>query len=165
MPSDCTVTVSTVICHMASSHSVSGWSYLVRAWMNCWMLPSFFLIEFSTLYSSIFGKLFLEHFIYAKKNEKLTTIQQFNPVYYYDSRFHFNPVEIEKENESFQRIQHRRQATLGKDIVITNDRIPKAGLFTIDKGQFEKWNETYSSEKIISELFRSIFITTGYPKE
>ncbi len=50
---------------------------------------------------------------------------------------------------------------MGRDIVVTNDRIPKTGLYTIDKRQLEKWNVEYTAESIIDELFYSRFVTMG----
>ena len=44
---------------------------------------------------------------------------------------------------------------------MTDDRIPKTGLNTIDKRQMELWGLEYTAESVIDELFFSRFIAMG----
>lgn len=44
---------------------------------------------------------------------------------------------------------------------MTDDRIPKTGLYTIDKRQLELWKQDYTRETIINELFYSNFTALG----
>ena len=50
---------------------------------------------------------------------------------------------------------------VGTDTVVTDDRIPKTGLYTIDKRQMEKWGVPYTTESIMDELFYSKFSALG----
>lgn len=50
---------------------------------------------------------------------------------------------------------------MGIDTVVTDDRIPKTGLYTIDKRSMEKWGVEYTEESIIEELFYSRFSSLG----
>lgn len=50
---------------------------------------------------------------------------------------------------------------MGNDTVVTDDRIPKIGLYTIDKRQMESWGVEYTAETIIDELFLSRYVGLG----
>ncbi len=49
----------------------------------------------------------------------------------------------------------------GVTTIITDDRIPKTGLYTIDKRNLELWGQDYTAESIIDELFFSRYTTLG----
>ncbi len=113
------------------------------------------------VYTCIMGELFPNGIAYAKKYESLTLLRQFNPVFYYDEwLLELNPSLEEKNKKIFESVEEH-QEIVGKDIVVTNDRIPKTGLYTIDKRQIELWGREYNKETIIDELFYSRFIGLG----
>ena len=49
----------------------------------------------------------------------------------------------------------------GTTTIVTDDRIPKTGLYTIDKRHLELWGKEYNAESIIDELFFSRYTTLG----
>lgn len=55
----------------------------------------------------------------------------------------------------------RHREIVGVDTVVTDDRIPKTGLYTIDKHNIEKWGIEYTEKSIINELFFSSFMRLG----
>ena len=124
------------------------------------LLPSVFLWLYSKWYTEIIGDLFPEQFIYAKKYEALTVLTQFQPEYYYEDYL------IEKYPELASKLSDN--VNIVEDgvnkVIVTNDRIPKTGLYTIDRRIVSKLYGGYSKETIIGELFYSRFIQTMIQK-
>lgn len=113
------------------------------------------------VYSLIMGSIFPEKMIYAKKYKSLTVLKQFQPVVYYDDIIlEAHPDWKDKSRRMLDALRDYRKI-MGTDIVVTDDRIPKTGLYTIDKQQMEKWGVRYTAESIIDELFYSRFATLG----
>lgn len=116
---------------------------------------------YEELYTLIMGELFPDKLAYAKKYESLTVLKQFNPILYYDESVLELAPKLEEKNEEMLGKIEEYQKNMGIDIVVTNDRIPKTGLYTIDKRQMELWGLDYNRENIIDELFFSSFIGLG----
>lgn len=107
------------------------------------------------------GDLFPHKIAYAKKYESLTVQQQFQPILFYeDYVLEINP-NLEEDNKKMLEALKEHRDIFGIKTVITDDRIPKTGLYTIDKRQIELWGEEYTAETIIDELFYSCFTTVG----
>lgn len=120
-----------------------------------------FLNLYRDVYNHIMGDLFPNKIVYAKKYESLTVRRQFNPVVLYDDAvLEVRPDWREKSKKMLEALQKHRKV-MGTDIIVTDDRIPKTGLYTIDKRQLEKWGVEYTAESIVEELFYSRFVTAG----
>ena len=120
-----------------------------------------FLNLYQDVYTLIMGELFPDKIVYAKKYESLTVLRQFQPVVFYDKNIlEANPDWRGKNQKMLAQIRECRKI-VGTDIVVTDDRIPKTGLYTIDKRQMEKWGVPYTAEAIIDELFYSKFTALG----
>ena len=65
----------------------------------------------------------------------------------------------QEENEKMLSALHEYRKVLGITTIVTDDRIPKTGLSTIDKKQFELWGREYTADSIIDALFFSRFVT------
>ncbi len=116
---------------------------------------------YEEVYTYIMGELFPAKIAYAKKYESLTVLKQFNPLLYYDEWTLELKPNLEEKNERMLDKIEKYQEAMGTDIVVTDDRIPKTGLYTIDKRQLELWGMDYNSETIIDELFFSKFVGLG----
>lgn len=119
------------------------------------------LLAFKDVYTGIMGDLFPQKMVYAKKYESLTVYQQFQPTFFYDESFLKLAPNRQEDNKRIFAAKRTRQAKVGIDTVVTDDRIPKTGLYTIDKREMEKWGVDYTAESIIDELFYSNFATMG----
>ena len=109
------------------------------------------------------GDLFPYKVAYAKKYESLTVIQQFHPLPLFDeTSIRINPA-LRGENEKMMTKLQDYQKALGVTTVITDNRIPKTGLYTIDKRQLERWGKEYTAEAFIDELFLTQFVVMGFP--
>ena len=116
---------------------------------------------YQDVYALIMSELFPEKMIYAKKYESLTVLRQFQPVVYYDKNvLDAHPDWQEKNKKMLTNLRDCRKI-LGIDTVVTDDRIPKTGLYTIDKRQMEKWGVPYTTDSIMNELFYSRFVSLG----
>lgn len=116
---------------------------------------------FRDTYNQIMGELFPYKVAYAKKYESLTVLRQFEPVMYYTADIlALHPELREKNDKMIQRLRIQRE-NLGVDKVVTDDRIPKTGLYTIDKRNMENWGIDYTAEAFIDMLFYSSFATLG----
>ncbi len=125
------------------------------------MLPVTILRSYKEIYTKIMGDLFPHKVAYAKKYESLTVRQQFQPVMFYDEfALELNPDWKEDNNKMLEALENHRKI-FGVTTVMTDDRIPKTGLYTIDKRQLELWGQEYTAESFIDELFFSRFITLG----
>lgn len=122
--------------------------------------------EFRMVYTMIMGSLFPNLFVYAKKYEAITVLKQFQPsydAYRGQSGIKHSPELDSLNKEILSRIDSRR-AVLGVDNVVTNNRIPKTGLYTIDRSTMQNNGiEEYSSDSLIEELFYSSFYKLGSP--
>ena len=123
-----------------------------------------FLHIFKKIYKHIFRDVLEEDFIYAKKYEKIKTLKQFYPTYHYEIEWDYFPELAEKE-QKFQDIIRSHQASLGVDTVITDNRIPKVGLYTIDKNTMEKEGIKYNLDNLLDNLFACSFVWLGYVEE
>lgn len=122
---------------------------------------SLIMNHFKEVYMLIMGELFPDQMIYAKKYEALTVLKQFQPTFFYDSDILEVRPEWQEENDKIFATREKYREEVGIDTVVTNDRIPKVGLYTIDKRQMEKWGVEYTTKTIIDELFFSRFMGMG----
>lgn len=127
------------------------------------MFLSFYFVDvFSNTFLYIFKDLLVEGFVYAKKYEKLTVRKQFFPSYYYTEEFMEVNEKARTKNERIKEVIEKHIEKTGKDQVITDDRIPKTGLFTVDRKKMERDNLEYNVDNIVFELFHSRFLYIGY---
>ena len=125
------------------------------------MLPATILRSYKDIYTKIMGDLFPHKIAYAKKYESLTVIKQFQPVLFYDEFvLELNPEWKDDNIKMLEALENYRKI-FGVTTVMTDDRIPKTGLYTIDKRQLELWGQEYTAKSFIDELFFSKFITLG----
>ena len=125
------------------------------------MLPATILRSYKDIYAKIMGDLFPHKIAYAKKYESLTVRHQFQPVLFYDEFvLELHPDWKDDNNRMLEDLENHRKI-FGVTTVVTDDRIPKTGLYTIDKRQLELWGQEYTAESFIDELFFSKFITLG----
>ena len=132
------------------------------------VLPATILQSYKEIYTKVMGDLFPHKMAYAKKYESLTVRQQFEPVLFYEDYVLEIHPDWQEDNEKMLAALEKQRKIFGTKTVITDDRIPKTGLYTIDKRQIELWGEAYTAESIIDELFFSRFATVGVvpvPKE
>ena len=121
------------------------------------------LQSYKAVYTYIMGELYPDKIAYAKKYESLAVRKQFYPVMFYDSHVLENHPDWEENNKKLLTSIRNHQAIMGVDIVVTDDRIPKTGLHTIDKRRLEILGMDYNAETIINELFFSRFVSLGVP--
>ena len=128
--------------------------------------PFHFVNSFRVFYERIFGALYPDSFVFAKKYEALTVLQQFQPYFLYEQNMvQDNPLVL-KQNEILKQHLRDSRAVLGVDTIITDDRIPKSGLYTVDKQHMQKVGiKEYTSESILLELFHSQFVGIRLPYE
>lgn len=125
------------------------------------MIPVTILRLFKKLYAKIMGDLFPNKVAYAKKYELLTVKKQFEPILFYDEDvLELHPDWKEDNERYFKALQQQRQ-TFGIKTVITDNRIPKTGLYTIDRSLMELSGIKYTKKNIINELFFSRFVVLG----
>ena len=126
------------------------------------MTTAFVLLNsYQELYTNVMGSLFPNKVAYVKKFESLTVLRQFEPVVYYSDEVLEKSPGLREENEKLLASIHKHREKMGIDKVVTNDRIPKTGLYTIDKRNMNLWGVEYTSESYINELFYSGFIKLG----
>lgn len=118
-------------------------------------LPMALLISFKEIYYKVMGSLFPYKVAYAKKYESLTVKKQFHPVKYYEDFLLEADPKLQNANEVILKSIHDHQNVFGVTTIVTDDRIPKTGLYTIDKRNLELWGQVYTAESIIDELFFS----------
>lgn len=124
-----------------------------------------YLRAFEDTYKFIFGKLLEANFVYAKKYEKITVVKQFYPLYYYNDEYINGEAKLQEINRQYKEIIEENISKTGRDIVITDDRIPKTGLVNIDQKILEKNGLDFTEEDILFILFNSRFSYLGYVKE
>lgn len=125
------------------------------------ILPVTTLLSYKEIYTKVMGDLFPYKMVYAKKYESLTVRQQFQPVLFYEDYVLEIHPEWQEDNKKMLEAIEKQRKILGIKTVITDDRIPKTGLYTIDKRQIELGGEAYTAEAIIDKLFYSRFATVG----
>ena len=125
------------------------------------MLPVTMLRMYKDVYTKVMGGLFTDKIAYAKKYESLTVQQQFQPILFYENYVLEISPDLEEDNKKMLAALKEHRDVYGIKTVITDDRIPKTGLYTIDKRQIELWGEEYTAETIIDELFYSRFTAVG----
>lgn len=125
------------------------------------MFPTTILRIYKEIYTKIMGNLFPHKIAYAKKYESLTVRQQFQPVLFYDESILESIPEWKNDNNKMLEALENHRKIFGVKTVVTDDRIPKIGLYTIDKRQLELWGQEYTADSIIDELFFSGFIDLG----
>ena len=128
------------------------------------IFPFHCINTFSEFYKRIMKGLFPDQFVYAKKYEELTVLQQFQPIFIYEPYMVNDLPELAEQNRKFVANLAEKRAVLGVDNVLVNDRIPKTGLYTVDKRTMQKWGiEEYTAKSIIQELFQSQFVEISFP--
>ena len=125
------------------------------------LIPMTLLRCYKEIYTDIMGTLFPHKIAYAKKYESLTVCKQFEPVLFYDESVLEIHPQLKEKNNSMLEALHSHRKIFGITSVVTDDRIPKNGLYTIDKRQLELWKQNYTAESFIDELFFSRFSTMG----
>ena len=125
------------------------------------MLPATILGAYKKIYTKIMGSLFPHKIAYAKKYEALTVRQQFQPVLFYDKFVLELHPDWEENNKKMLEARRSHRKVFGTTTVVTDDRIPKTGLYTIDKRQLELWGLEYTADSFIDELFFSRFTAMG----
>lgn len=125
------------------------------------MLPATILRSYKEIYTKVMGDLFPHKVAYAKKYESLTVRQQFQPILFYDNYVLELHPDWQEDNKKMLEALDAHRKIFGTKTVITDDRIPKTGLYTIDKCHMDLWGEEYTSETIIDELFYSRFTAVG----
>lgn len=111
---------------------------------------------FSNIYSKIFGKDFEEYFIGAYKYEELTVEKQFTTFLQFDGE------EGHRDDGEWEDFQSRYVERYGNNRIISGNRIPKSGLYFLDKRHFNQRDIELTGGNIIEELFRSNFSFVGY---
>lgn len=124
-------------------------------------LPVMVLMSYKEIYTKIMGELFPHKIAYAKKYESLSVRQQFQPVFFYDESVLRSHPDWEENNRKMLEALRLHRKVFGTTTVVTDDRIPKTGLYTIDKRQIELLGLEYTGESVIDELFFSRFIEMG----
>lgn len=124
-------------------------------------LPMSILSSYKKVYTNIMGALFPYKVAYAKKYESLTVRKQFQPVMFYDDFVLEIHPDWRKDNIKIMEAIRNHRKVFGITTIVTDDRIPKTGLYTIDKRHFELWGKEYTAESIIDELFSSQYTMLG----
>ena len=119
------------------------------------------LQQYREVYSHIMGFLFPDKLVYAKMYESLIVHKQFFPVVYYDKGVLDAHPDLQEDNKILINSIYKQREVLGTKIVVTNDRIPKVGLTTIDKRQFDLNEVEYTAETILNTLFYSKSVVMG----
>ena len=128
------------------------------------LFPFHCINTFMEFYKRILEDVFPDYFIYAKKYEQLTVLQQFQPYFLYEQNMIKDSPKLTEQNRKFTTYIKEKRAVQGIDNVLANDRIPKTGFYTVDKRAMEKWGiEQYTAESIIQELFHSQFVEMSFP--
>ena len=124
-------------------------------------LPMTILGRYKEVYAKIMGRLFPDKVAYAKKYESLTVLKQFQPVLLYDEDSLKLHPELQLKNDQLLNALQEHRKIFGTATVVTDDRIPKTGLYTIDKRHLELWGQEYTAESVIDELFFSRYTDLG----
>ena len=126
------------------------------------VLPLTFLTTFSKVYRYIFESILEDEFVYAKKYEKLTVNKQFTVLYDEGEYIQNSDEEAWNRNKKILELQREHIEKTGEDLVVTDNRIPKVGFFTIDKKAMEEDNFEYNTDNIINSLFTCRYMNIDY---
>ena len=126
------------------------------------VLPLTFLTTFSKVYRYIFESILEDEFVYAKKYEKLTVNKQFTVLYDEGKYIQNSDEEAWNRNKKILELQREHIEKTGEDLVVTDNRIPKVGFFTIDKKAMEEDNFEYNTDNIINSLFTCRYMNIDY---
>lgn len=126
------------------------------------VLPLTFLTTFSKVYKYIFESILEDEFVYAKKYEKLTVNKQFTVLYDEGEYFQNSDEEAWNRNQRIMELRREHIEKTGEDLVVTDNRIPKVGFFTIDKKAMEEDNFEYNADNIINSLFTCRYMNIDY---
>lgn len=121
----------------------------------------FFRLLFKKAYNFIFGDIIENSFIYLKKYEKLTVCKQFEPIYNISDELLEDEEDMQILEEYNRKFNEYLRKT-GKDIYITDDRIPKTGFIYCDNSSFDNLKNKCNKENILSYLFFSGFSHLNY---
>lgn len=113
---------------------------------------------FEEIYFEIFGKVYSNNFIEARKYQKLTVLKQFTPV------LRINDSDEEYAKNIFNNYLTKHKEEFGNNLIFSSNRKPIHGFEYIDKKVLEKKNIQNDIEKIIRELFYTDYVVMGYIK-
>lgn len=119
------------------------------------------LRAYKNVYTYIMGELFPDKLIYAKKYESLAVRKQFHPAVFYDETILEAHPDWQEQNKILLNSLRNHRKALGIATVVTDDRIPKTGLNTLDKRIMDIWGVEYNVTSIIDELFSSRYMALG----
>ena len=125
------------------------------------IFPMSILSSYKKVYTNIMGALFPYKVAYAKKYESLTVRKQFQPVMFYDDFVLETHPDWQEHNIKMMKAIQNHRKVFGVTTIVTDNRIPKTGLYTIDKRHLELWGKEYTAESIIDELFSSQYTMLG----
>lgn len=127
--------------------------------------PAHFLMQFQNVYAMVFGDLFPTQFIYAKKYEALTVLKQFQPEFLYDKQILDARPDLIEQNAFFLSKHREKQSDCGVETIISDNRIPKTGFYTVDKQIMQRMKIEFTKESLLKELFLSEYINSFLPKK
>lgn len=112
-------------------------------------------------YDELIGDIVEKELLSYHKYEALITFKQFYPLYYYsDEMLVESPDKIDEAKKINESIRHH-QEIFGKDLVITDSRIPPSGLYYIDRNIMKKYDLDISRESLIGSLFSCEYVWIG----
>lgn len=108
---------------------------------------------FRNIYEFIFGQELFSNFIESLKYEKLTVLKQFYPKYV---------LNVEDNlKQQFEIFYKNQEDEYGKNIIMSNNRIPLNGFIKMDKRTITEYKQKYSSESIYNHLFYTCYSNLG----
>lgn len=116
---------------------------------------------FCDTYRFIFKDMIATNFIYAKGFSRIHVIKQFHPTVIYDEYLYGNDAFFKDQNLKYIKNLREHIVKSGRDIVITDDRIPKTGLFLLDKRKLESIGHEFNEENLLYDLFWPDFLKLG----
>lgn len=125
-------------------------------------IPMTILNSYREVYAKVMGTLFPYKIAYAKKYESLTVRKQFQPVMFYDDAVLELYPDLQQDNVKMREAIQSHRKIFGTTTIVTDDRIPKTGLYTIDKRNLELWGHAYTAEAIIDNLFSSRYTALAF---
>lgn len=129
------------------------------------VMPITLLKVYKDVYAKIMGDLYPNRIAYVKKYEALTVRKQFEPVVFYDKNVLEVSPELLNDNENMLAALEKSRSIFGAKRIITDNRIPKIGMYTLDKCYFDALGEEFSADSFINELFVSQLAGIGIVPE
>ena len=117
--------------------------------------------QFEDFYKVIFGDILAEVFTGAKKYESLICIEQFYPRLYFGEYVAEEDSYFKEKDQKIQKLIMENSQYANKDIVLTNNRIPKNGFYNIERSQFDQEDYPMTLDNLVAELFESGFFRLG----